>query len=286
MTRTGISGKLLSHIESPYIEMHPKDIEQYELKKDGFACLSNQFGKFIGKVVENSDIRVGDVFAPIHWTDQFAKNGVISAVVSPEVDSYSGQPESKATPVSIAALDFDAMGVVSIDSSLHDSFDVSVFDYWYKAPCEDGYRYFVGISGEFDWPSLIAGLRSDGDKMLSYKNPFQQDERYAVVDQSNVKFMAFMRSEIAELPSFSWLESVMQQQVSEQANELLVVEYASQGKTICSCFQVFESSIVEEIENGCVSAEQLGEVLKCGTNCGSCIPELNALIAKNTKLAS
>ena len=52
------------------------------------------------------------------------------------------------------------------------------------------------------------------------------------------------------------------------------------GKIVCSCFSVGEKTILEAIEKqGCRTAGELGERLKCGTNCGSCIPELKALLA-------
>ena len=50
------------------------------------------------------------------------------------------------------------------------------------------------------------------------------------------------------------------------------------GDIICSCFQIGEKTIKEAIKLGqCKSVEALGESLKCGTNCGSCIPEFKAL---------
>ena len=54
------------------------------------------------------------------------------------------------------------------------------------------------------------------------------------------------------------------------------------SRLICSCFKVSEKRIVEAIEAGANSAQALGEQLNCGTNCGSCIPELNSLIALST----
>ena len=53
----------------------------------------------------------------------------------------------------------------------------------------------------------------------------------------------------------------------------------SQGRTICSCFGVGEVAIRRAIEQGCDSPAALGAALKCGTNCGSCIPELKNLLA-------
>jgi assimilatory nitrate reductase catalytic subunit len=49
---------------------------------------------------------------------------------------------------------------------------------------------------------------------------------------------------------------------------------------VCSCYGVGENAINAAIRNGCHSAAALGKTLRCGTNCGSCIPELNALLAK------
>ncbi|ODP91953.1 hypothetical protein A9502_13115 [Klebsiella pneumoniae] len=51
------------------------------------------------------------------------------------------------------------------------------------------------------------------------------------------------------------------------------------GRIVCSCFGVGEWSINEAIASGCASVGALGGKLKCGTNCGSCVPELNALLA-------
>ncbi|MBI0528984.1 nitrate reductase, partial [Dickeya dianthicola] len=53
---------------------------------------------------------------------------------------------------------------------------------------------------------------------------------------------------------------------------------APQGATICSCFAVGEQRIIEAIRQGCHNVAQLGEQLQCGTNCGSCVPELKALL--------
>ncbi len=48
---------------------------------------------------------------------------------------------------------------------------------------------------------------------------------------------------------------------------------------ICSCFSVGEAQIVDAVRQGCHSVQQLGSKLKCGTNCGSCVPELKTFIA-------
>jgi len=86
------------------------------------------------------------------------------------------------------------------------------------------------------------------------------------------------------LPSKTWLASQLDEAVEDSPYSLVLGEQSSAEKMICTCFQVSETSINEAIGNGCDSPESLGKELKCGTNCGSCIPELKALIhnAKTT----
>jgi NAD(P)H-nitrite reductase large subunit len=57
-------------------------------------------------------------------------------------------------------------------------------------------------------------------------------------------------------------------------------EQAGEGALICSCFQVSEMRIRAAIAAGCRDSAALGAQLRCGTNCGSCVPELNRLISE------
>jgi len=41
-----------------------------------------------------------------------------------------------------------------------------------------------------------------------------------------------------------------------------------------------EAAILEAIQSGCVTATDIGARLKAGTNCGSCVPELKALLVQ------
>ncbi|MBN8134061.1 (2Fe-2S)-binding protein, partial [Vibrio vulnificus] len=55
----------------------------------------------------------------------------------------------------------------------------------------------------------------------------------------------------------------------------------SRGRQVCTCFNVSETQILQAMpEQGSVD-ERLAAVqtqLKCGTNCGSCVPELKKLL--------
>ena len=63
-------------------------------------------------------------------------------------------------------------------------------------------------------------------------------------------------------------------------------EVASRGKQVCTCFNVSEPQILAFLPQ-CQGAAgerlaQLQGALKCGTNCGSCVPALRKLIQTNS----
>ena len=55
---------------------------------------------------------------------------------------------------------------------------------------------------------------------------------------------------------------------------------ADTGATVCSCFGVGRRTIENAVRSGCHTPKALGAKLKCGTNCGSCVPELKTIIAQ------
>lgn len=55
------------------------------------------------------------------------------------------------------------------------------------------------------------------------------------------------------------------------------------GRIICSCNNVGEGNILEEIRNNNIDFEKLCLVTGAGTGCGSCKPEVKAILVQNTK---
>ena len=67
---------------------------------------------------------------------------------------------------------------------------------------------------------------------------------------------------------------------TEQAQLLANMPLAGRADpTICSCFAVGEQRIVSAIaQQKLRSTSDIGNALRAGTNCGSCLPELQALL--------
>jgi assimilatory nitrate reductase catalytic subunit len=50
------------------------------------------------------------------------------------------------------------------------------------------------------------------------------------------------------------------------------------GKTLCNCLNVSEEAVCAGIARG-LDLDGLKQELKCGTSCGSCVPEIKRLLA-------
>ena len=55
---------------------------------------------------------------------------------------------------------------------------------------------------------------------------------------------------------------------------------ADPGPTVCACFGVGLNAIRAAFEGGAATAEEIGQQLKAGTNCGSCLPEIRRIGAQ------
>ncbi len=296
MTRTGTSAKLLSHVSAPFIDVHPSDIQSYNLENQKLAKISNQFGEFIGVVNENSGIHIGNIFAPIHWTDQFAKDSIISAVISSENDPFSGQPESKAIPVSISPFQSDRWAVIAIDKVIINHFNDFLqtslasknITYWSKSLCgkeSQNEVFLLGISADLVWNDFVKQLLQHFKHLhtIQFTDEINQDERISLIQDSSVQLTLYSHQEKEKLPSTTWLSNLLDKPVPKSPYTLILGETSPAEKIICSCFQVSEATITEAIIEGSLSTESLGKKLKCGTNCGSCIPELQGLINQSKK---
>jgi assimilatory nitrate reductase catalytic subunit len=62
----------------------------------------------------------------------------------------------------------------------------------------------------------------------------------------------------------------------------------SRGKAVCTCFNVTDAAITEQLAKSFGSDErrltELQTSLKCGTNCGSCVPELKRMVRDNPRV--
>src|SRR5262245_31173656 len=120
MTRSGTSPRLAAHCPEPFVAVHPTDAAALRLDDDGFAKVTTRHGTCVLKVKLDAGQQRGSLFVPIHWSDATASQARVGDLVGPDVDPFSGQPEAKATPASIApvALRFRGFAVARTSITL------------------------------------------------------------------------------------------------------------------------------------------------------------------------
>ena len=101
MTRTASSAQLSAHLAEPYCEISPRDAEARGVSEASLVQIENDLGSIIVRALITDRVRDGEIFVPIHWTDQVSANARVDTLVPSLKDPFSGQPASKSASVSL-----------------------------------------------------------------------------------------------------------------------------------------------------------------------------------------
>lgn len=282
MTRTGRVPKLMTHFAEPFIQINAEDAKRLNVVDKELLQLDNLGCSYIGKALITNEQRVGEIFVPIHWNDSFSKSAKVSALINPITDKLSGQPEFKQCPVDISAFNAKWSGYLISNTPV-----ALTTDYWTMATIEAGVKYALADKSELPF-SL-----NNSEAFLQAYYPHVSDWVVLEDDKKNtLRIAGFIDDELVCFfsggidTSIKHSTQFIEQQIGQKHDVKSRFKLLSAldsdgsldvGEIICSCFQVGEKSIKEAIlSGGCSSVEALGKKLKCGTNCGSCIPELKA----------
>ncbi len=288
MSRTGSAAKLFGHCEEPFVDIHPEDMKRWELKTGDLIQLENRKTRYIGRAQAHSGQRIGEVFVPMHWNKKFAASSCADTLVNPYTDPLCGQPEFKHSPVAIKPYPAAWRGFLIVSD--HCNFTTPATDYWANITISGGQKFKLGdkkqptVWGQ-EFKSQFPAIQ-DWSELNDSAQSF-----YAAAGFKDGKLVVLFHAqsgpqEIKEIP---WLEQQLNTICDLNTRFALLAGkpgegIKDEGKIICSCFQIGENTIRDAIQAGCETAETLGEKLKCGTNCGSCIPELNSLVHDATKI--
>lgn len=289
MTRTGRVPRLVSHSPEPLVEVHPDDAGVRGLQNGALARLRSHHGSVVLRVRVSEHQRRGSLFVPIHWNDQHASQARINALVNPDTDPISGQPELKHTPVTIEALPARWYGFVLSRRQLpiHD------LDYWVQARGKGYYRYeLAGNQPPEAWPRWARELLCQQDSQVEWLEYLDQKlggYRGIRLAGGRLESCIFIDPD-RDLPDRDWLSGLFDlPRLSDTERRCLLAgapASAAQetGRVVCACFNVGETALRRAIvEQGICSIEGLSATLKAGGNCGSCVPEIKAMIEQNTR---
>lgn len=285
MTRTGKSPRLADHIPEPCGEIHPQDATNHGIEDGALMMLNSRWGSAIVRAQISQQQHMGSVFVPMHWCSPYAQHSRINTLVNPVVDPSSGQPESKHTPVQVALYKPVWHGFILTRQPL-DSSVLTACSYWVRVRGRACWRYeMAGETAPGDWRCWSESMLGTQPPLewLEYQDAAVGRYRCAGIAQGKLQFCLFVGPS-QELPPRRWLSNLFADDLNnDQRRSLLSGRSTSgqtdAGRTVCACFGVGLNTLVTAIsQQGLITTDALGGALKAGTNCGSCIPELQTII--------
>lgn len=360
MTRTALAAQLNQQQSVPTLSIHPADAnllgvidkDFISIQAEGIATLDcNSFASKVMAQIEVSDeMRIGDAFMPMHWSDAFASLARVGTLIPTKVDPLSAQPELKNSAVTVEVLQVSLFGRILVHPDWLDSVLVQLRQMsgqisdshteqsappliWSLSRQQDSILINLAtcdksvskswLTAKY-WQQFIDSIVSDTshsnkedkedkenreDKESSHKsydiplatsvmlNRTAQQLRYVVCQKSTLptallterssdqlKLVLYIAPRLEQLPNTHWLNSCFAD-MSEVASVKWLLAgrpatgYVDPGAIVCACMGVSENTIMDVITSkGAVDAIEVGKLCQAGTNCGSCVGQINELI--------
>lgn len=278
MTRTGMSARLALHTPEPFVEIHPADAQAFGL--GAFARVTTQHGSGIYKVTLTETQQRGSLFVPIHWSAETASSAKACDLVAPHTDPYSGQPEAKATPAAIAAVDYASRGFALSREPLA----LPDNTWWVRVALTSGAGYLLATNDELKlWRGHARSLTL-GAEIAEFTDVPRGIYRVAAFREGRLDSALFL-GPADTAPQWDAVKTLFEAETTADAQRRIVLSgraadgLAEIGPVICACFGVGLATIRQAIEfKGATDVEAIGKALRAGTNCGSCLPELKRIV--------
>ncbi len=316
MTRTGTLGRLFGHVAEPSVQMNPQDMEGRRLKDGELVHVTSKRGSIVLPVQASRTVAPTQAFIAMHWGPEFlsgrsAQGEPLAGVNALTTSAYcpsSKQPELKHAAVKIlkAELPWTLLGAAWLpeDSALTMLKELrACMPSFAFATCTPFGRERTGVlfraadheppaASTVDHIETLLGLNAPD--ALRYLDKRQQQRRTARLVRGTpehgdaVTLEAFLLA--GDTSAEAWIKTLLQDELpAESYGRLLLmpgaaapVALVSKSPQVCTCFNVSEDAIRAELPACSGTAEQrlagLQNKLHCGTNCGSCLPELRRLM--------
>ncbi len=317
MSRTGRVPQLYGHEPEPMLTMNTTDAARRLLIAGEVVKVASRRGELVVRLAVSDDVRSGQCYVPMHWGRlTLASSGShgINALTLPAFDPISKQPELKHTAVRVerAELPWSLVAFAYVEGGRD---PVAVCDELREIArtlSESGNAFFASTTliGN-ERPGVVLRLAAEhapertameqidrvlgltGLATLAYDDPRRNLSRRVRVDDGRLVGVRLA----GDLAAESWMRDFFLSGASviELRQRLLAGSAAApqgfkpRGKVVCNCFNVSENEIIDFCSaangDGAVKLTALQAAKKCGTNCGSCLPELRTLVAGSQAVA-
>jgi assimilatory nitrate reductase catalytic subunit len=252
------------------------------------ARVASRWGSMLVRARVSAGQRPGSVFVPMHWNDVHASLARVDAVVNPEIDPVSGQPELKHTPVRIEPCTAAWCAALMTRGEPPAA---PAGTYWVKR--RGRHCMHLQLSGvdearlpPGDWKAALQGV-APGQEAIEFVDSATNRYRHAVLREGRLESVLYVEGGDGEPPALDWIEALFEApgEVSAEDRRALLsgrpAKHARDaGPIVCACFAVGRNTILAAAAEGCRTVEAIGSSLHAGTNCGSCRSEIRELLSR------
>ena len=299
MSRTGTAAQLFGHVGEAVLSLHPQELRQHDLKPGDLVSLKSRRGEVIVPVSSDDNVRPGQAFLPMHWGDRFLKGGVNSLTL-PAFDPLSKQPELKHSGVRLEPVQLPWRLFALIEGDVQQHFETL------RPLCEAFSYASLSLTGR-ERPALLIRAASatapdpqwlrDIDQhlglqegpVLAYDDPQRSIGKRVRIDHGRITAIRLAGETLAQ----HWLLNLWREgRADEQLRRWLLAPLsappgqagasAAGDKTLCNCKNVSQSAVCAGIARG-LDLQGLKQELGCGTQCGSCVPEIKRLLVAKAR---
>ena len=292
MSRTGTVARLFAHAEEPLLSMNPADMRVRGLVDGDLVRVKSRRGELRVRVHADEEVRPAQVYLPMHWGGRFLRGGGINALTVPAFDPVSKQPELKHAAVQVEKLDLqwelvamrggDVLRYLDAVQPLLQRFDyASCGLYGHESPV----LVFRAATHAPAPEALVAELDraldlNDDARAMDYRDARRGVAKRVLVDEGRLVGARLS----GETAARDWLKELMASDApAEPVLQWVLAPLARppvgqvlRGRVLCACMNIAESEVREQFTAGLPFAEVQAN-LKCGTGCGSCVPELRRI---------
>lgn len=317
MSRTGTLSRLFGQAAEPAIELHPQELARRGWKAGELLRVQSRRGEMVLPVQPSESVAPAQAFIAMHWGEEFvggrARDGGVLAGVNALTPSaccpHSRQPELKHTAIRVepAALPWQlqAAAWLPADEMLHRRGALQALlqgcGYVSAVPCgrePDGRVGLVLRTADLE-PIARDGLQAiemlldlAGAQVLRYADTQRGQHRSMRLAEGgeHSPLQGFLLA--GDIRALDWVLPLWRDAQPAAAFGARLLAGSAQtpavsqprGVQVCSCHDVSEvqiRSMLSTLQGGAdTRLARLQERLRCGTNCGSCMPALRMLVGQ------
>jgi assimilatory nitrate reductase catalytic subunit len=318
MSRTGTIGRLFGHVPEPAVRLNPQDMDRRGLKDGGLVHVTSRRGSLILPAQASDEVALNQAFIAMHWGAEFVSGcsstgeriAGVNALTTSAFCASSKQPELKHAAVKVLKAELPwtllAIGWSPDDRALLAREELrQVMGVFPFASCVPFGHERTGLllrAAAYEAPpdDIVARIEAlfglDAPDALRYADRRKGQRRTVrlVRHGADARLQAFLLA--GDTSAHAWMKALLEDELPAQSygRALLApgakppAAVTSRGRAICTCFNVTDAQIQSCLDSASGDGDQrlahLQARLRCGTNCGSCMPELQRMVRSSSVL--